>query len=54
MPIDKTKLSKEMMRKALQCETADELLALAKANGVDGPYVDCFTDCLLDCVNRHT
>ena len=27
---------------------------LAKANGVDGPYVDCFTDCLLDCVNRHT
>ena len=28
MPIDKTKLSKEMMRKALQCETADELLAL--------------------------
>ena len=84
MPIDKSKLSPEMMRKALHCETADELLALAKANGVDitkeeaeayiaelenqelddeqlmkiaggdGPYVDCFTDCLLVCVNRHT
>ena len=43
-----------MMRKALHCETAEELLALAKANGVDGPYVDCFTDCLLDCVNQNT
>ncbi len=28
MPIDKTKLSKEMMRKALHCETAEELLAM--------------------------
>ena len=26
MPIDKSKLSQEMMRKALHCETAEELL----------------------------
>ncbi len=28
MPIDKSKLSQEMMRKALHCETADELVAM--------------------------
>ena len=33
MPIDKTKISKEMLEKALECETADELVALAKAEG---------------------
>ena len=48
MPIDKSKLSPEMMRKALHCETADELLALAKANGVD------ITKEEAEAVNRHT
>ena len=33
MPIDKTKLTKEMVDKALKCETADELVALTKAEG---------------------
>ena len=33
MPIDKTKITREMLAKALECETADELVALAKANG---------------------
>ena len=33
MPIDMTKVTKEMLEKALKCETADELVALAKANG---------------------
>ena len=33
MPIDKTKITKEMLEKALKCETADELVALAKAEG---------------------
>ena len=33
MPIDKTKITKEMLEKALKCETADELVALAQANG---------------------
>ena len=30
MPIDMTKITKEMLEKALKCETADELVALAK------------------------
>ena len=34
MPIDKTKITREMLEKAAQCKTADELVALAKDNGV--------------------
>ncbi len=34
MPIDMTKITREMLEKALKCETADELVALAKANGI--------------------
>ena len=34
MPIDKTKITKEMMEKAEQCKTADEVMSLAKANGI--------------------
>jgi len=34
MPIDKTKITREMLEKAEQCKTADELVALAKANGI--------------------
>ena len=30
MPIDKNEITKEMIEKALQCKTADELIALAK------------------------
>ena len=30
MPINKNELTKEMLAKAMQCETADELIALAK------------------------
>ena len=33
MPIDMTKITKEMVAKALECETTDELVALAKAEG---------------------
>ena len=33
IPIDMTKITKEMVAKALECETADELVALAKAEG---------------------
>ena len=35
MPINKKELTKEMIEKAMQCKTADELIALAKAEGVD-------------------
>ena len=33
MPIDMTKVTKEMSAKALECETAEELMTLAKAEG---------------------
>ena len=33
MPIDMTKITKEMAEKALKCETADELMTLAKDEG---------------------
>ena len=35
MPIDKSKLTKDMLAKAAKCETADELVALAKADGME-------------------
>ena len=35
MPINKSELTKELVVKAMQCKTADELMALAKAGGVD-------------------
>ena len=35
MPIDKTKLTKEMLEKAANCKTADELVALAKSAGTE-------------------
>ncbi len=35
MPIDKTKLTKEMLEKAAMCQTADELIALAKTEGME-------------------
>ena len=35
MKIDEKNITKEMLEKALDCETADELIALAKAEGYD-------------------
>ena len=35
MPIDKSKITKEMLAKAAMCQTADDLIALAKDNGID-------------------
>ena len=35
MPIDMTKITKEMVAKALECETVDELMALAEAEGFE-------------------
>ena len=35
MPINKNEITKEMIEKAMQCETADELIALAKAGGYE-------------------
>ena len=35
MPNDKTKITKEMLAKAAKCQTADELIALAKTAGIE-------------------
>ena len=35
MPIDKSKLTKEMLEKAMKCQTADELIALFKKEGME-------------------
>ena len=35
MPIDKTKITKDMVEKAKQCKTADELIALSKTLGYE-------------------
>ena len=35
MPINKNELTKEMIEKAMQCETADELIALAKSEDIE-------------------
>ena len=35
MPTNENEITKEMIEKAMQCETADELIALAKAGGYE-------------------
>ena len=35
MPINKNEITKEMITKAMQCETADELIALADSEGIE-------------------
>ena len=35
MPIDKNELTKEQIAKAMACETVEELMELAKAEGVE-------------------
>ena len=35
MPINKRELTKEMIEKAMQCKTADELIVLAKTGGYE-------------------
>ncbi len=35
MPIDKTKITREMLAKAAKCNSADELIALAKRSGIE-------------------
>ena len=34
MPINKNEITKEMLEKAMKCKTAEDLMALAKAEGV--------------------
>ena len=54
MPINKNELTKEMIEKAMQCQTPDELMALAKDAGFPmtkeeaEAYMDELTDLELD------
>ena len=34
MPINKNEITKEMLAKAMQCRTTEELMALAKSEGI--------------------
>ena len=53
MPINKNEITKEMLGKALQCETVEDLLALAKAEGIEltkeeaEAYLDELSECEL-------
>ena len=44
MPINKNEITKEMIEKAMQCKTVDELIALAKTEGFECPETDSFSD----------
>ena len=35
MPIDKTKITQEMLTQAMECQTAEELMAFCKAKGFE-------------------
>ena len=53
MPINKNEITKEMLEKAMQCKTADELMALAKSEGMEitreeaEAYLDELSECEL-------
>ena len=54
MPISKNELTKEMIAKAMQCQTSEELRAYAKSEGYDitqeeaEAYLEEFSDVELD------
>ena len=54
MPINKNEITSEMIQKALQCETAEELIAYAKTEGVEltkeeaKAYLDELSECELE------
>ena len=46
MSINKNELTKEQIQKAMACKTAEELMALAKAEGIGVCYMAaCNDDC---------
>ena len=53
MPINKDEITKEMLEKAMQCNTAEDLIAYAKTEGVDltkeeaEAYFDELSECEL-------
>ena len=51
MPIDRNEITKEQIAKAMQCKTAEELIAFEEAlkKVAGGNYVSCPIHCLTDC-----
>ena len=51
MPISKNEITKEMLEKAMQCNTAEDLIAYAKAEGVDltKEEAEAYFEELLEC-----
>ncbi len=53
MPINRNEITKEMLEKAMQCNTAEELMAFAKAEGIElsmeeaNAYLDELSECEL-------
>ena len=53
MPINKNEITKEMFETAMQCNTAEDLIALAKTEGVEltkeeaNAYLDELSECEL-------
>ena len=53
MPINKDEITKEMLEKAMQCKTAEELIAYTKTEGIDltkeeaKAYFDELSECEL-------
>ena len=53
MPINKNEITKEMLEKAMQCKTAEELIAFSKTEGVHltkeeaEAYLDELSECEL-------
>lgn len=54
MPINKNEITKEMLGKAMQCNTAEDLIAYAKTEGVEltkeeaDAYLDEMSECELE------
>ena len=44
MTINKNEITKEMLEKAMQCKTADELMALAKSEAYFAEFADIELD----------
>ena len=53
MPINKNEITKEMLEKAMQCKTVEDLIACAKSEGVEltkeeaEAYFEEFSECEL-------
>ena len=47
MPINKNELTKEMIEEAIQCKTVEELISLAKSEGIE--ITEAYLAELLEC-----